>query len=118
MSGVNMSKLGVTLKIDVSKIDKDKLFKGAKGTYLDAQVFINLSEEDQYGNSGMITQQVSKEERGRGEKGAILGNCKIFWRDQGQPSQSLGNSQPVSVQAQPEPVGGKYNDPFSDDIPF
>ena len=31
---------------------------------------------------------------------------------------SKQNTQPASVQAQPEPVGGKYNEPFSDDIPF
>ena len=72
-------KIGVNLKIDVSKIDKSKLFKGQKGTYLDAQVFIDVDELDQYGNSGMITQAVSKEERDAGNKGAILGNAKKFW---------------------------------------
>jgi hypothetical protein len=66
----------ISLKIDVSKIDKSKLFKGEKGTYLDAVVFLN-DEKDQYGNNGMITQSVSKEERGKGGKGVILGNAKI-----------------------------------------
>ena len=42
-----MSKIGVSLKIDVSKIDKARLFKGAKGTYLDATVFIDMSQLDQ-----------------------------------------------------------------------
>jgi hypothetical protein len=60
----------------VSKIDKSKLFKGEKGTYLDAVVFLN-DEKDQYGNNGMITQSVSKEEREKGGKGVILGNAKI-----------------------------------------
>ncbi|MCP4991395.1 MAG: hypothetical protein GY928_36670 [Colwellia sp.] len=79
-----MAKVGVTLKINVSNIDKSKLFSGAKGTYLDAQVFIDLDELDQYGNSGMITQAVSKEDRNAGHKGAILGNAKVFWKDNGQ----------------------------------
>jgi len=79
-----MSKIGVALKIDVSKIDKARLFKGQKGTYLDATVFVDLGEADKYGNHGMITQDVTKEEKDAGQKGPILGNCKVFWRDDGQ----------------------------------
>ena len=58
-----MSKVGVSLKINVSEIDKSRLFAGQKGKYLDATVFIDLDQLDQYGNSGMITQDVSKEDR-------------------------------------------------------
>jgi len=71
-----MSKIGVSLSIDVTKIDKELLYKGKKGTYLDATVFINIDEKDQYDNNGMITQKVGKD-----EKGNILGNCKVFWTD-------------------------------------
>ena len=67
----------VRLKIDVTKIDKGRLFQGKKGTYLDATVFLN-DEPGQYGDNGMITQDVSKEEREAGTKGAILGNATIF----------------------------------------
>ncbi len=74
-------KIGVNLKIDVTRIDKTRIFNGDKGKYLDAQVFINLEESDQYGNNGMITQQISEAERKSGVKSPILGNCKIFWRD-------------------------------------
>ena len=72
-----MAKTTVTLKIDVSKIDKERLFKGQKGTYLDAVVFLD-TEVDQYGNNGMIVQSVSKEERAAGKRGAILGNARII----------------------------------------
>jgi hypothetical protein len=72
-----MSKKMIALKIDVTKIDKARLFQGQKGTYLDAVVFLD-DEADQYGNNGMITQSVSKEERESGVKGAILGNCKVI----------------------------------------
>jgi len=67
----------VRLKIDVTKIDKERLFQGKKGTYLDATVFLD-DDPGQYGDNGMITQDVSKEEREAGTKGAILGNATIF----------------------------------------
>lgn len=109
-----MSKIGVSLKIDVSKIDKNRLFKGQKGTYLDATVFIDTAELDQYGNSGMITQDVSKEEKQQGTKGNILGNCKVFWSDNAQ--QQGGYQAPQQQQAQTQ-----YNDApqdIDDEIPF
>lgn len=94
----------LALSINVKKIDKARLFNGEKGTYLDAVVFVN-DEPDQYGNYGMITQSVSKEERENGVKGEILGNCKIIGNGK---SQGKPQGQP---QATPEPS-------FSDDIPF
>lgn len=74
-------KIGVSLKIDVTKIDKEKLYKGAKGTYLDATAFIDLDNQGQYGDNGMITQSLTKEERQAGRKGIILGNTKVFFKD-------------------------------------
>jgi len=109
-----MAKVGVSLKINVSNIVKSKLFKGSKGTYLDAQVFIDLDELDQYGNSGMITQQVSKEDREAGNQGAILGNAKVFWSDNGNvPQQGLRPQANLHPQ---QPQQGA--DQFDDDIPF
>lgn len=100
-----MSKIGINLKIDVTKIDKDKLFEGKNGAkYLDMTVFVNLDEPDQYGNNGMITQAKKKDDT---EKGAILGNCKIFWRDQQHPQQT---------REQAKPQFDANN--FDDDIPF
>ena len=112
-----MSKIGVSLKIDVSKIDKARLFKGAKGVYLDATAFIDLDELDQYDNSGMITQDVSKEEKDSGTKGPILGNSKVFWKGEGkQQSQSTPHQSAASQQA-PQAAPGNF-DNFDDDIPF
>lgn len=65
-------------KIDVTKIDKSKLYKGIKGTYLDVVIRLN-DENDQYGNRGMITQGVTQEERQNGIRGAILGNIKVIF---------------------------------------
>lgn len=108
-----MSKIGVSLKIDVSRIEKARLFKGQKGTYLDCTAFIDLDELDQYGNSGMITQDVTKEEKEAGTKGPILGNSKVFWSE---------NSQAARPQKQPanQPAAGGGPGPENDleDIPF
>ena len=107
-----MSKIGVTLKIDVTKIDKDRLFVGQKGKYLDATVFIDTAGLDQYGNSGMITQDVSKDERAQGVKGNILGNCKVFWSENGQAPQQGQQPSGQAAANQQQPIDD------SDDIPF
>ncbi len=123
-----MAKVGVSIKLDVTKIDKSKLFQGQKGTYLDAQVFIDIDELDQYGNSGMITQAVSKEEKQQGVKGNILGNVKVFWKDQQQAPQQPQNRPPQQAPQQQQYApqqnqqqAPQYNEPlmdFDDDIPF
>ena len=131
-----MAKIGVSLKINVSQIDKARLFKGKKGAYLDATVFIDIDQLDQYDNSGMITQDVSKEEKQQGVKGNILGNCKVFWKDQPQqggfqqqsaPQQQAPQQQaPQQKQAPQQQVSHQpslatqqqANDAWSDDIPF
>ena len=95
-----MAKIGLRLTINVSKIEKARLFKGERGTYLDATVFVNIDELDQYGNSGMITQDAKMEEKKNGVQGAILGNCKVFWNDRGQPQQQQGQRPPQQPQPQ------------------
>jgi single-stranded DNA-binding protein len=109
-----MSKVGVSLKINVSEIEKGRLFTGKKGKYLDATVFIDLDEKDQFDNNGMITQDVTKEEKGNGIKGAILGNCKVFWRGE---SQQAPQTKPQQQQ-QKAPANNEFDDNFDDDIPF
>ena len=96
-------KIGVSLQIDVEKIDKERLFKGQKGTYLNLTTFIDLDNADQYGNNGFITQSLTKEERESGVKLQILGNNKVIFSDKDQ-------SMPAPAK-QEEPA-------FDDDIPF
>jgi hypothetical protein len=69
-------------KIDVKKIDKDELYQGEKGTYLDIVLYANTDETgtevpDQYGNDGVIKQGLSKASREAKKKQPILGNYKI-----------------------------------------
>jgi hypothetical protein len=85
-----MTKQMIQLKIDVSKIDKSKLYNGKKGTYLDATLFLN-DQVDQYGNHGFIVQSVSKEERESGVKGTVLGNVKIFQKAEQSENQNIGS---------------------------
>lgn len=66
----------IKYKINVKKIDKDRLYVGEKGTYLNGVFLENEEGTDSYGNDGFIVQDVSKEEREQGIKGPIIGN----WR--------------------------------------
>ncbi len=65
----------ITIKVDVSKIDKSKMFECKKGTYLD--VVLIPTPGDKYGNDYMAVQGISLEEREAGQRGEILGNAKI-----------------------------------------
>lgn len=113
-----MSKIALSLKIDVSKIDKARLFKGAKGTYLDATIFVEMSELDQYGNSGFLSQDVSKEEKAQNIKGAILGNGKVFWVENGQAPQPQGmNQQQQQAPQQQAPQGFQPQQPAPQQAP-
>lgn len=103
-------KIGLSVKIDVTKIDKSRLFKGEKGTYLDLTTFIDTSNPDQYDNHGFISQSVTKEEREQKVQTPILGNVKVFYQGEsdGQPE---NKSQPSEASSIPQPD-------FDDDIPF
>lgn len=119
-----MRKIAVSLKIDVSKIDKQRLFKGSKGVYLDATAFIDIDELDQYGNSGMITQNVTKEERDQDIKGNILGNSKVFWKDLQDQQGNAQGAQFSQDAGAPQTARSVSNAPAMDsfgkreDIPF
>ncbi len=102
-------KIGISIKLDVSKIDKSRLFKGEKGTYLDLTTFIDTDQQDQYGNNGFISQSITKEERNAGVKTPILGNTKVFYQPPQQPAQQPPQSAPASR---------PFEDEFDDDIPF
>ena len=76
-------KLGISVRIDVKKIDRTRLYKGAKGTYLDLTTFVDTEQQDQYENNGFISQSLTKEEREAKHKHQtpILGNVKVFFID-------------------------------------
>lgn len=88
----------ITIKINVSKIDKARLFKGEKGTYLDA--ILIPTPNDKYGQDYMIVESISKEERDAGAKGTIIGGGK--------------NKEPKQSPS-PEPIPSTQG---TDDLPF
>ena len=101
-------KIGINLKIDVTKIDKATLFVGKKGKYLDATVFVDIDNKDQYENNGMITQDAGKDQ----DKGPILGNVRVFWRDDNdQKGQQHQQGMQQAQQAIPQ-------DDLDQEIPF
>jgi secreted protein with Ig-like and vWFA domain len=98
-------KIGISLKIDVTKLDKARFFRGKKGIYAELTGFIDTENVSEYGDSGTITQATSKEERHNGVKLPILGNAKIFWSDGEQNNQQATN-------------GGYQFNSGQDDCPF
>jgi len=107
------NKIGVSLNIDVTKIDKARLHKGEKGTYLDSTVFIDVNNVDQYGNNGFIAQSVSKEEREQGVRGEILGNVKVFFKEGGKSENSTAQNSNFNAT-----TGQPTADNFDDEIQF
>lgn len=105
-----MSKIGISISIDVSKIDKTKFFQGKKGMYMDLTTFIDPENPGQYGDHGFISQSTTKEERESGVQNPILGNCKVFFTEGGSAAA------PAQNQAAPMPVAA--DEGFDDDIPF
>jgi hypothetical protein len=83
-----------SLNINTAKIDKSALYKGTKGTYLNITLLENREGTDQYGNDGMIVQDIGKERREAGERGPILGNWKHIKQSQSAKPQAATQSQP------------------------
>lgn len=104
-------KLGIEVKIDVTKIEKARLYKGEKGTYLTMTTFIDTDNKDQYGNNGFIAHSTTKDERDQQIQGTIVGNSKVFYSD-APPAQQ--GQQYQGANANPAPIVDDYDD----DIPF
>jgi len=106
-----MSKLGIEIQIDVTKIDKTRLYKGKKGTYLTLTTFVDLNKEDEYGNNGFVTEKRTREESDNKVQLPILGNLKVFYNeDKPKPA-------PTQNQGQGTQVNNNLDD-FDDDMPF
>jgi hypothetical protein len=69
-------------KINLSKIDKERLFKGQKGTYLDIAVWFS-EEPDQFGNNLSIQQSTKKD-----EPKIYIGEAKFYVPKSEQPPQA------------------------------
>jgi|TARA_B100000212_G_C27310369_1_gene505450 hypothetical protein len=100
----------ISANIDLSKIDKSKIYEGKKGKYYPITIVLN-DEPGQYGDSGYIQTEQTKEERDAKAQKTYLGNVKVVWTNgqnvdtaarEGQPQQSnvemlnsiAGNTEP------------------------
>ncbi len=94
--------------IDLNKIPKDKIYQGKKGKYLPITITIN-DEPGNYGDSGPIIVEQTKEEREAKVDKVYLGNVKVVWTNGDNVAAAPRDGQPQQAAAVPEPA---------DDLPF
>ena len=99
-----MSQLA-SAKINFSKVPKEKLYVGEKGTYGNITISIN-DTKDQYGNNVSVWVEQSKEEREAKAERIYLGNGKVVFS-------GGSTTAPAPVQAPQAPAPVTY-----DDLPF
>ena len=68
----------ISLSVNVDKIDKTRLVKGEKGTYLNLTIALN-DEQDKFGNDVSCWEGQTKEERESKAQKNYLGNGKTIW---------------------------------------
>lgn len=92
----------IRVKVDVTKINKEKLFKGTKGTYLDLTLI--PTKGDKFGNDYMVVQDLGKGPDGKYVKGGIIGNGKLAGYGGGGSGGQQQRSNPTQASADPEDV--------------
>ena len=97
----------VKIKLNLTKLDKKRFFKGEKGTYADL-VLIDYKDGPKYDNDGFVKQDCTKEEREAKVEMPIIGSFRYIG---GKPS---GAAKPALV----EPAAPADDDTDSSDVPF
>ena len=87
----------IEIKINVSLIDKARLYTGKQGKYLTAVLI--PTPDGKYGD-WMVIEGISKEEREAGKKGTILGNGKNLAKKPAEPPQSDFQKIPPKIEDQ------------------
>ena len=107
----------ISANIDLTKIDKSKIYEGKKGKYYPVSIVLN-DEPGQYGDSGYIMTEQTKEERDAKMQKQYLGNVKVVWTNgenvataarEGTPQQAQSNYLEESA----EPVAPSIYDGMS-----
>ena len=68
----------ISANIDLTKIEKAKIYEGKKGKYYPITIVLN-DELGQYGDSGYIQTEQTKDERDAKLPKSYLGNVKVVW---------------------------------------
>jgi hypothetical protein len=106
----------IKLKINVKRILKDHLYEGKNGMYLDLVAWPNKNGPDQYGNTHMVCQELSREARDKGERGPIIGNLLLPEEEFMPTGKVTGDGRSERKRPAPAPPLDTVND--DDDIPF
>jgi hypothetical protein len=98
----------IDISLDTTKFDETAMYISPRNgkKYLNISVLIR-EQKDDYGKDGFVVQKISKERKAAGEKGPILGNCKIVDWEAQKPSVIKQTLQP-----------DKWDDGDKDDVPF
>jgi hypothetical protein len=88
----------ISIKIDVTKIDKEALFKGQKGTYLTLTVWPNKEGRNQHGDDAIVKQDLGKDRRD--EQPEIIGNARIIQRKNAPQSKPPANYEKLPTTAE------------------
>lgn len=101
----------ISANIDLTKIEKAKIYEGKKGKYYPITIVLN-DELGQYGDSGYIQTEQTKEERDAKSPKSYLGNVKVVWtngqnvdaaaRDGGGQPQQQGYAPPQAAAQEPD----------------
>tara|TARA_X000000950_G_C13641124_1_gene547628 strand:+ start:235 stop:549 length:315 start_codon:yes stop_codon:yes gene_type:complete len=100
----------ISANIDLTKIDKSKIYEGKKGKYYPISIVLN-DEPGQYGDSGYIMTEQTKDERDAKMQKQYLGNVKVVWTN-GQNVNTADRAQQTEMQQAPAA------EPAEPDLPF
>ena len=99
----------ISANIDLTKIDKSKIYEGKKGKYYPITIVLN-DELGQYGDTGYIQTEQTKEEREAKQAKTYLGNVKVVWTNGDNVATAPRDNQPQA--ASPAPAVAKEDLPF------
>ena len=100
----------IKTSINLSEIQKDKIFVGKKGKYLHITITLN-DEVDQFGNQGPVCVDQTKEDLDAKEAKTYLGNVKVVWTNG-------DNVEPAPRDAAPAPPKQAPVPDEVEDLPF
>lgn len=96
----------ISIKIDVTKLDKTAFYKGEKGTYCTLVVWPNKNGEDRFGNYAGVKQDLGKDRRD--DPSVFVGDARIIKRKNAPQSSPPKNYEKL-------PTAAEMSD---DEIPF
>jgi hypothetical protein len=97
----------VNFSLDLTKLPKEKMIKGKKGTYINLSLNVN-DQTNQYGKNASVIVSQSREEREAKQDRIYVGNGRVIWTD--------GN---ITTAEQKEELTAAAQQPDrEDDLPF